>query len=95
MNAEQIRAEAVEVIARELFAADEPGNDQSFDDWAPRYRRKAAPYVDALAAAGLLPTGTETRAVDGGVEWMHGDGHRSTLPVYGRERRYFTECVTE
>ncbi|WP_280502037.1 hypothetical protein [Nocardia farcinica] len=73
MTAPDIRAKAIEVLARELFAVDADlagyGPDD-FEDWAPRYRRKAEPYVDALAEAGLLPTEVEsTRVYD-----LTGDG---------------------
>ena len=80
MTAEQIRAEAIEVLARKLFEDDEPG-DEPFDDWAARYRRKAAPFVDALAAAGLLPVGVDYR-------WAYQpDG----TPLGYRERQLLTE----
>lgn len=59
MNAEQLRAEAVERIARVLFEQDaaDACSDDPFEHWAPRYRRKAEPFVDALGD--LLPSGME------------------------------------
>ncbi|MBF6515284.1 hypothetical protein IU421_13435 [Nocardia cyriacigeorgica] len=61
MTPEEIRTEAIERIARVLFEQDaaDACSDDPFEDWAPRYRREAAPYIDALAAAGLLPTGEQ------------------------------------
>ncbi|WP_228002161.1 hypothetical protein [Nocardia australiensis] len=90
MTPEEIRAEAIEVIAWQLLELDDPYAEHPADDWRAEYHPRAVPFVDALAAAGLLPTGVETRAVDGGVQWTHRDGSRSTLPVYGSERRYVT-----
>lgn len=86
MNAEQIRAEMAEVIARDLVRA-ESGNI----DPADRHYNMAESALDALAAAGLLPTAMERRAIDGGEPWTHADGGRSVLPVYGSECRYVTE----
>jgi hypothetical protein len=68
MNAEQIRAEAIEVLARTRRARDlaswplhEDGTPR--DDWEAMTERRrqmyldgVTPFVDALAAAGLLPT---------------------------------------
>lgn len=59
MTSDEIRVKAIDVLARVLFEADEPGADQAFEDWAPRYRQQAAPYIDALSEAGLLPTSME------------------------------------
>lgn len=71
MNAEQIRAEAIEVLARALRAEDLK-KYPSHEDRTPRedweyltkwvrtmYLDAAVPFVDALAAAGLLPTMVE------------------------------------
>jgi len=77
MTAPDIRAQAIEVLARELFAVDADlagyGPDD-FEDWAPRYHRKAEPYVDALAEAGLLPTPSAGYTVlaseDSGYSWL-------------------------
>ena len=52
MNAEQIRAEMAKVIARDLVRA-ESGNI----DPADRHYSMAESALDALTAAGLLPTG--------------------------------------
>jgi len=105
VNAEQIRAEAIEVMARTDFEechrseiktlAWEWGNVA--ESMRAAYRRGAARAVDALAAAGLLPTIVEKQAIDGGVPWTHSDGGRSALPIYGTEQRYVTEWreVTE
>lgn len=56
---EQIRGEAIDRIARVLFEADaaDACSDAPYEDWAPRYRRKALPFVDALGD--LLPTSIE------------------------------------
>lgn len=63
MNAEQIRVEAIEVLAQARFARGRtPFGNPEWDStpvyarlWRS-YRQAAAADVDALAAAGLLPT---------------------------------------
>jgi len=65
-DSDEIRDRAIEVLARHMFESDGP--DEQYEGfWEGRYRRYAGPYVDALAAAGLLPTGEEwgTRPNDG------------------------------
>lgn len=64
MNAEQIRAEAIEVVARASWEALEQKCGAVPWEQAPGHRReggriRAAAVVDALAAAGLLPTVVE------------------------------------
>lgn len=76
MTAPTIRAQAVEVLARALFDAASGGlgdTDEPFDAWASAYRHKAAPYVDALAEAGLLPTDPAGYFVG----WQESDGRVS------------------
>lgn len=80
VNTDGIRAEALDRIARHLFAvdaADACGGDP-FDDWAARYRRKAEPILEALGD--LLPTGIESRYLGRGLD---------------RRTRYVTDWQTE
>lgn len=56
-TADDIRAEAIDRLARMQFELDGPGADDRYEDWAPRYRREVTKFVDALGD--LLPTGAQ------------------------------------
>lgn len=94
MNAAEIRSLYVETLARAYHAhfgvAGEKWEVMPESLRAPS-RRTAGILADALAEAGLLPTGVEKRAIDGGEKWVHVDGSHSVLAIYGSERRYFTD----
>ncbi|WP_328439150.1 hypothetical protein [Nocardia puris] len=79
--ADEIRAQAVEVIGRLMFGADFPDDSEEWEDWATRYRRHAAPYVDVLAAVGLLPTDIEW----GVIGYHDGEEFKDSIDVYTRE----------
>lgn len=92
-TADDIRAEAIERIARSLFEADEPYSEP-FEDWAARYRRKAAPFVDALGD--LLPTEVDYRLdppADCDCTECEAEALASGECV--RQRRYVTAWTTE
>lgn len=74
MTAEQIRAEAIERIAKELFAIRRRPSDPDWNDPRPGFawlwklrREEAIRFVDALGD--LLPIGTETQ-VDYEDTWV-------------------------
>ncbi|TLF72897.1 hypothetical protein [Nocardia cyriacigeorgica] len=86
MSADEIRAAAVEAVARAQRAVDLAAYPQREDgtpreDWAAMpdwardmYLTDVAPLVDALAEAGLLPTGVEWVArntAGGGIVRSH------------------------
>jgi hypothetical protein len=86
MTAADIRAKAIERIARVLFDADaaDACSGDPFEDWAARYRRKAEPFIDALAAAGLLPTQARD-SIEARI--------RAVVLVNGEHRYLSTYCV--
>jgi len=65
VNAEKIRAEAIERVARtEWNASYAPPWDQLPEELQARHRRSVAPYVDALGD--MLPVDIEVRRISRG-----------------------------
>lgn len=119
MRPEEIRAEAIEAVARaqrtiDLGAHPHREDGTPREDWATMtewarnmYLSDVAPLVDALAEAGLLPTGVEWGASDLGEDepgmlWgRDGEGaaRRAAASTVGRalHRRFVTDWreVTE
>ncbi|WP_405490421.1 hypothetical protein [Nocardia sp. NBC_00511] len=87
MSPEQIRAEAVDRLARMQFELDNPTAGERYEDWAPQYRREMAKYVDAHGD--MLPTGVD--------EYRRTDYDAQGYPVVHQFRRYVTDWqeVTE
>ncbi|WP_280420042.1 hypothetical protein [Nocardia carnea] len=91
MTPEQIRAEAIEVIARaeyeHLHFTDGYRWESTTEFNRQAYRESVARHVDALAASGLLPTAhVETR---GGIEVQDAAGE--IVQRIPEEHRYFTD----
>lgn len=77
---DQIRAEYIETLARSQSGA--PGAwEQMSEESHESMRRRAIPYVDALADAGLLPTQMQQHGM------YHDNGRYDWRPT---ERRYLT-----
>ncbi|WP_280412608.1 hypothetical protein [Nocardia asiatica] len=96
MNADEIRDQYIEVLARARYMrnlgyrSDQPNwedNDLGFEAVRESYRKNTAPDVDALDAAGLLPTAyIETR---GGYEAVNLLGE--IVRRIPEEQRWMTE----
>ncbi|MFJ4653782.1 hypothetical protein ACIP5Y_21155 [Nocardia sp. NPDC088792] len=78
---DEIRAEAIDRLARMQFQLDEP-----YEHWAPQYRREVTKFVDALGD--MLPTHIEERG-GGEIENFQGQITRR-IP---KQRRYITDWI--
>jgi hypothetical protein len=119
VNAEQIRDAAIEVLAQAQRAADlrhypQRGDGAPRDDWESlsewmrnQYLDAAVPFVDALATAGLLPTGEQRPPAGYLVGWEEDQlylaldetdlqfGEPQAFATLGEAQQFVAECSPE